>query len=166
MLVKTRYVYGGEMITHQKVKNPNYPKEKPKMKISKPKVILASVAALALTGFTAASATSLSLQSNNELAAGTSVTASCQQVADGAITVAFSTPTWDAVSQKFTVDAVNLGNISEECENFSAKVVVADASGTQLGTQPVTLDDSGSAAFVLGSAVDSAAVGSVNVVVY
>lgn len=136
------------------------------MSNSKIKVALASFAVLALGGFTAASATSLALQANNDLSAGTSVTASCQLASDGDITVAFSTPVWNASTQEFTVNAVNLGNISEECDGYTATVVVAENLGTQLGTQTVTLDASGATTFALPAAVNAEAVASVSVVVY
>lgn len=133
-------------------------------KITKPRAILASIGLAALGGLVVASAVSLSLQANHELAAGSSVTQSCQT---GVIGVGFDTPAWSAGTQKFTVSAVSLTNIEATCDGKNVKVVVADATGASLGAVTTTIaPTAGAQSFALPSAVNSNTVASVNVVVY
>ncbi len=133
-------------------------------KITKPRVIVAALGLAALAGLTVASATSLSLQANHDLAAGASVTQSCQT---GVIGVGFDTPAWAPGTQKFTVSSTTLSNIEASCNGKNAKIVVADATGAALAQQTAVIaPTAGAQSFALGAAIDSVAVASINVVIY
>jgi len=133
-------------------------------KITKPKAILAALGLAAFAGLTVASATSLSLQANHDLAAGSSVTQSCQT---GTIGVAFDTPVWAPATSKFTVSSTTLSAIEASCNGKNVKVVVANAAGTALATQTAVIaPTAGAQTFALGSAIPSDTVASINVVIY
>jgi len=122
------------------------------------------IAVLAAGGLSVASAVALGITANNELGAGTSVTATCQPVGDDII-VGFSEPTYVSGTQTFDVAAVELSNIQATCDGLDIKVVVADGTGAALGTVSGTVSGSTYTA-TLPAAVDSAEVGSVSVVIY
>jgi len=132
----------------------------------KSKLLIAGlgVAAFATVGLTVASAVALGIAANNELGAGTSVTATCQPVGDD-IVVGFSEPAYVASTQTFDVDAVELSNIQATCDGLDIKVVVADTLGNSLGEVAGTVSGATYTA-TLPAAVDSAEVGSVSVVIY
>lgn len=140
--------------------------EQVKSKKSKKAIVALSVAVLATAGLAVASAVALGINANNELGAGASITATCQPAGEGNdIVVGFSEPTYVAATQTFNVSAVELSNIDAACNGLAIKVVVADETGNPLGT--VTNTVSGSTfTGTLPASVDSAVVGSVNVVIY
>jgi len=121
---------------------------------------------IALTGAAVASAVSLGIEANHDLAAGTSVTASCQPAgASNDIAVGFSTPTYVAASQTFTVNEVVLSNVLPACNGLEYQVVVADSAGASLGTVNGTVGGATVNA-ALSGAVDTDDVASVSVVIY
>lgn len=130
------------------------------------KGIVVGALAVGLLGLGVASAANLGVQANNELGAGTSVSASCQPAGTGSdISVGFSAPTYVAASRSFSVDTVKLGNIAGACNTKPYKLVVANAAGATLAEKTGVV--AGPAMNVaLPSAVDSASVGSVSLVIY
>ena len=112
----------------------------------------------------AASAVNLGITANNQLGAGTSVTATCQPSATP-LGVAFDTPTYAAATQTFTVSTVNLSSVAASCNGKSVKIVVSNAAGASLATYSGTVSGT-SVAGLLTSTVDSSAVGNVSVVIY
>lgn len=130
------------------------------------KIALAGVSLLAIAGLGVASAANLGINANAELGAGTSITASCQPAgASNDIKVGFSAPTYVPASKTFTVSSVNLSNIDAACFSKPYTAVVADAAGVPLVTVSGTISTA-TQALALPSAVDTAAVGSVSVVIY
>ncbi len=128
------------------------------------KGILISLGIASTIALSAASAVNLGISANNELGAGTSVTASCQPISTP-ISVGFDTPTYVPANKTFTVSTVNLGNIAAACNGKNAKVVVSDSTGASLGTYSGTISGTSIAA-LLSSTVDSSAVAGVSVVIY
>lgn len=130
------------------------------------KGIFIGLSAFSLLGLGVASAANLGIEANNELGAGSSVTASCQPAGAGNdITVGFAEPTYVSGTEAFSVNTVNLGNVDPSCATLPYKVVVSDASGVALAEKTGTVV-AGSQAVVLPTAVDSATVGSVSLVIY
>lgn len=135
-------------------------------KVNKTSVALVIAGLTATVGFAVASAVSLGVSANNELAAGTSVTASCQPAGLGNdIVVGFDTPVYVPATQGFTVDSVELSNVDAACNGLAVQVVVADATGASLGSFTGTVGGATVSA-ALPASVDSETVASVSVVIY
>ena len=135
-------------------------------KVTKFKVALAISSFAAASLFVVASAVSLGVTSNNQLAAGTSVTAACQPSgASQDIVVGFDTPTYVPATKKFNVGAVKLTNVAVACNTKKVQVVVANAAGASIGAYTGTISGTSLSA-TLPASVDSEAVASVSVVIY
>lgn len=124
-------------------------------------------AGVLVAGFgVAASAVALGIEANNELGAGVSITETCQPEGVGNdIAVGFSTPTYVPADQTFEVAAAVLSNIDAACVGLDVQVVVADATGAELGAFDGVIGGTTLTA-TLPAAVDSAEVASVAVVIY
>ncbi len=125
-----------------------------------------SVVAIAALGMGVASAVSLGIEANNELGAGTSVTATCQPAgASNDITVGFPAPAYDGLTTSFTVDQVLLGNVDPACSGLNYKVVVADGTGAALDSVLGTVGGASVTANLVAP-VATGDVASVSVVIY
>jgi hypothetical protein len=129
--------------------------------------MLLAGAGVLVAGFgVAASAVALGIEANNELGAGVSITETCQpEGVSNDIAVGFSTPNYVPVDQTFEVGAAVLSNIDAACNGLDVQVVVADATGAELGSYTGTISGA-SVTATLPAPVDSAEVASVAVVIY
>jgi len=130
------------------------------------RIALAGVSLLGIAGLGVASAANLGINANNDLGAGTSVTASCQPAgASNDIKVGFAVPAYVPASKTFTVTDVNLTNIDAACFTKKYTAVVADATGASLVTVSGVVSTA-SQVISLPAPVDTAGIGSVSVVIY
>ena len=137
-----------------------------KMKLTRTKIALGLSALAAASLLVVASAVSLGVTANNQLGAGTSVTATCQPAgAANDIVVGFDTPTYVPATKKFNVASVKLTNVAAACNTKKVQIVVADASGASIGSYTGTISGTSLTA-ALPTSVDSSLVGSVSVVIY
>lgn len=135
------------------------------MKISKTKLALITMGIIGATGLGVASAVNLGISANNELAAGTSVTATCQPAGvSNDIDVAFSAPVYVPATQTFSVNQVILGNVAAACNTKNYDLVVANAAGASIGTATGVVSGT-SVTVTLPAAVDAALVASVSLVI-
>ncbi len=113
-----------------------------------------------------ASAVSLGIEANNELGAGTSVTATCQPAgASNDIAVGFSNPTYMAATTSFSVADIILSNVDVACTGLNYKIVVADNLGVSLD-ESLGVISGPSVTTALAGAVATEDIASVSVVIY
>lgn len=84
-----------------------------------------------------ASAVNLGVSANNELAAGTSVTSTCQPTSGTPISVGYDVPA--LTSGNYTVSKVNLSAIAAACNGKNIKISVLDATNTKLADYTGTI---------------------------
>lgn len=126
------------------------------------KAAAAALAVVGIAGLSLASAAQLNVNSAS-LGAASEIVASCQPEGGPAINVGFDND-YSVASLGYRTSAVELSDVAAACAGLPVSITVADADGAVLGTAEGSAA-AGSADFALGTAVDSAAIARVAVVI-